>query len=294
MLITEEVEIKLGRNYKYYEEKGYFIPKEKTQYYLNNHKNGTTTTVKHGTKIKVKVSDLTKGSKVIVECVCDNCEKKLSMMYSTYFKTNHDGKIYCRKCAKHIFNSKENNHRYNKNKTDEERINGRLYLDYINFIRNVLKRDKYTCYCCKKSSKESIKLNVHHINSYDWCIEERTDIRNGICLCENCHKNFHSIYGYGNNTKEQFLKWLNISEMILPNYNYTLSPTKIAYCIEDEEIIPSIKEYCKNNFNGKGIPNIYNCCNHKRVKDGKYEYNILSYRKKHYIWYEEYLNSLNM
>lgn len=30
---------------------------------------------------------------------------------------------------------------------------------------------------------------------------------NGVCLCEKCHKEFHHIYGYRDNTKEQFEKF---------------------------------------------------------------------------------------
>ncbi len=41
--------------------------------------------------------------------------------------------------------------------------------------------------------------------------ELRTTLTNGITLCETCHKNFHHQYGYGNNTKKQFEKWLEIS-----------------------------------------------------------------------------------
>ena len=47
-------------------------------------------------------------------------------------------------------------------------------------------------------------MEPHHLDGYNKFKEKRTDINNGILLCVNCHKEFHKIYGYGNNTKEQF------------------------------------------------------------------------------------------
>ena len=35
------------------------------------------------------------------------------------------------------------------------------------------------------------------------------NVDNGIPLCNECHQDFHMIYGYGNNTEEQFLEWYN-------------------------------------------------------------------------------------
>lgn len=72
------------------------------------------------------------------------------------------------------------------------------------------KRDNYTCQKCGKIGG---KTNVHHCRIPFWkmleeltvmgitCVEdipndsEFWDINNGITLCEDCHKEFHSIYG---------------------------------------------------------------------------------------------------
>ena len=32
---------------------------------------------------------------------------------------------------------------------------------------------------------------------------------NGVTLCEDCHKEFHKIYGYGNNTEKQYEEFIN-------------------------------------------------------------------------------------
>ncbi|MBO0558944.1 hypothetical protein EXQ37_03675 [Clostridium botulinum] len=101
----------------------------------------------------------------------------------------------------------ENNPAYNPNLTYNDRIDRRLLFGYSEWRNNVYKRDNYTCQCC--GDKKGGNLKAHHLDSYNWCIDRRMDVDNGITLCDKCHKTFHSIYGYGNNTKyqmEDFLK----------------------------------------------------------------------------------------
>ena len=69
-------------------------------------------------------------------------------------------------------------------------------------------RDNYTCQCC--GCTESNSFNAHHLNSYDWCIDGRTNVDNGVTICKKCHKNFHKLFGYGNNTKEQYEEFLSL------------------------------------------------------------------------------------
>lgn len=98
----------------------------------------------------------------------------------------------------------ENSHFYNPELTDEERIGNRYTLFggkiYV-WRREVYERDNYTCQLCESSSNE---LNAHHLNGWNWAVEERFDIDNGITLCVDCHGGFHKEYGRGNNTREQF------------------------------------------------------------------------------------------
>jgi len=78
----------------------------------------------------------------------------------------------------------------------------------LNWKEECRERDNYTCQKCGK--RDGGKLPVHHKKSFSLILEESGvttleealeyfefwNIDNGISLCEDCHKEFHSIYGY--------------------------------------------------------------------------------------------------
>lgn len=68
-------------------------------------------------------------------------------------------------------------------------------------------RDNFTCKLCFDDSGGN--LISHHLNAWHSFKNQRYDLNNGICLCESCHKQFHSIYGSGHNTKAQFKEFCN-------------------------------------------------------------------------------------
>ena len=110
----------------------------------------------------------------------------------------------CRRCEEER-RIGEGNARWNPNLTDEQRKeNESRQKDpkVREWRKKVFQRDNFCCQIC--GSNKSGTLNVHHLNSWDWCIEERFNVENGITLCKYCHDNFHIQYKYGNNTKEQF------------------------------------------------------------------------------------------
>lgn len=94
------------------------------------------------------------------------------------------------------------NPNYNPGKTDEEREFGRIIPGYKEWVRAVYERDGYTCQRC--GDDRGGNLNAHHLDGYNWCKERRVDVSNGVTLCEVCHTEFHRIYGFHDNTKEQF------------------------------------------------------------------------------------------
>ena len=88
--------------------------------------------------------------------------------------------------------------------SEEERLLNKCRTntsEYHRFRRIAFSKNGKICYCC---GNESGKRVIHHLNGWSLSTQERYDINNTVTLCEKCHKAFHSMYGYGNNTKEQF------------------------------------------------------------------------------------------
>ena len=266
-LLSEEVNVRLvGSTVKYYENLGYSIPlKDNGKYDFNSN-------------IIVKVEDLKPYSDINVKVKCDNCGKKYEIKYSDYSKHNHNGLIYCKSCACHVLCSGENSPFYKKELTDEERMKSKNRFgdeNHTTWSKKVLARDKYTCQKCGKSNDRL--MAAHHIDSYDWCKEKRTDLTNGITLCENCHKNFHSLYGYGQNTRAQFEEWFDRPfDDILKEFDGEIPTMRPIICLETKERITNLLDYCKEHNYSK--THIWGCCNNKSKA---YD--------KHYMYYNDYI-----
>jgi len=100
-LLMEVVEVSLcGRNIKWFENKGYEIPRSKNKY--------GKVQIKHGITILVKIKDLPKYSSVRVDIQCDGCGGVLTgILWNNYQKSvKNDGKYYCQKCASRLFGVK--------------------------------------------------------------------------------------------------------------------------------------------------------------------------------------------
>ena len=267
MLITKEVEITITHNnYRYYQNLGYHI-----EMFVN--KNGQLAPRKQ--KIIVKVEDLSKTSSAKVEIRCDYCGHVKTVTYARYYNHNHNGKTYCIHCYAKVFCTGSNSRRWNPTLTEEERENGRNYPEYMEFVKRVLARDMNTCYCCGKKTHNP---EVHHLNGYNWFIKGRTDDSNAVTLCLNCHFNFHSIYGKGNNTKEQFEEWIGKTIDCLDKYNGILPTARKVYCIEQNKIYYSAIQI--EHILGIGKSTIYDICNKKR--------GCKSAKGLHFLWLDEY------
>jgi len=135
-LITKEVYVGLGvKNTKHYEDLGYNILKEKDKW-------GRLRTPR-GTKILVKVKDLTKGSNSKVEVQCDNCFKIVSVRFVDYeFSVHKDNTYLCNSCATKIIAT---------NKMVKTRLkNGKSFKQWCieNNRKNVLERWDYELNDC--------------------------------------------------------------------------------------------------------------------------------------------------
>lgn len=139
------------------------------------------------------------------KCKCDYCGKEIIKANSLMNKRNFCSSTCMGKWMSENLKG-ENNPFYNPNLTYTERMIKRNYTEYHEFVKEVFERDKYTCANC---GQHGGSLQVHHLNGYNWDKENRVNPNNGVTLCNACHKEFHSLYGYGNNTKEQYEEWIS-------------------------------------------------------------------------------------
>lgn len=69
---------------------------------------------------------------------------------------------------------------------------GRNTKEYQEWRAAVFRRDNYTCQIC---GQRGGTLNAHHIKRYRLCVAGRTDVSNGITLCQSCHREVHRREG---------------------------------------------------------------------------------------------------
>ena len=95
-----------------------------------------------------------------------------------------------------------------RNSSEDDWDNTTLVND---FRKKVFGTRERKCICCGKEIRE---MQLHHLNSRNKYPEQTFDKDNVVIICKDCHKNFHDEYGYGNNTKEQFEKFLKNNKNI--------------------------------------------------------------------------------
>jgi len=71
---------------------------------------------------------------------------------------------------------------------------------WSSWVGRVLSRDNYTC----QLSGLGGKLATHHISAWSRSKSQRFRTSNGVTLLAVLHKLFHSLYGRGYNTPQQF------------------------------------------------------------------------------------------
>lgn len=106
----------------------------------------------------------------------------------------------------------EDHYKWNPSLTDEDRKHNSSRLTQLGYKKwrgSVLSKCNNKCIICGEKKTKLNKLVPHHLNSWNTHVDQRLDVNNGVAVCEHHHKEFHSIYGFGNNTKEQFEEYMN-------------------------------------------------------------------------------------
>jgi hypothetical protein len=137
---------------------------------------------------------------VIWKCECINCGKFYNRRGS--FLING----YQNSCRCAITGS--NHYRWRSDYTFNDRSSRRSFTQLIKWRKKVYLRDNYKCWVC--GDNVGGNLVAHHLDGWDNFKKKRFFVKNGVTLCESCHIEFHELYGFGDNTKNQFYEYLKI------------------------------------------------------------------------------------
>lgn len=142
------------------------------------------------------------------KCSCHDGEENppLKSILASHLKS---GKIQSCGCLHNELMTGENNWAW-KGGIAPERTKLRRGEEYYQWRNDVGTRDNLICQCCGSKSR---KVEAHHLYSFIEHEDLRYDVRNGICLCRNCHNtrekgSFHNTYGTHNNTPEQLREYI--------------------------------------------------------------------------------------
>lgn len=92
---------------------------------------------------------------------------------------------------------------WNPSLTDEDRVKSRKGPNLDCWRTTVFNRDNFRCKVCDCGGK----INAHHLDGWKWAIDKRYDPDNGVTLCVKHHREFHKLYGSGDNTAEEFFEY---------------------------------------------------------------------------------------
>ena len=142
--------------------------------------------------VRVTANTKTKdGTQPAWLCVCD-CGETTTVRSNYLRKSNQHQRKSCG-CLTAIRAAERkgaNHPSYNPDLTDDQRRHRAFDRANYKWTRAVLKRDK-SCQRCGSADR----LHVHHIYPYAWYPNLRTELTNGIVLCNKCHRAYHNKHG---------------------------------------------------------------------------------------------------
>lgn len=142
-----------------------------------------------------------------VRTTCDNCNKEYYVLPSNLKNRRYNYcSIECKNDGFSKYFSGSNSPIWNHNKSLWDRLIERKYPKYTEWREDTYRKNNYKC--CKCGNQKGGNLNAHHIYNYSEYPNLRTDLNNGITLCESCHKEFHKKFGYTGNNKKQIQYFL--------------------------------------------------------------------------------------
>lgn len=156
----------------------------KTEYFKNKYKD--TMKRRYGVENSFQLEEIKEKSR-------NTMIKKYDVEYNTQRKVIKEQYLYGDKNYFYI----------NGNGSSQEWISPKAKR----FKRMIFKNFGRVCCVCKKEKRE---MNIHHIYSRNKFPEKTYDIENVVVICKECHMEFHSMYGFGNNTKNQFYEFIQL------------------------------------------------------------------------------------
>lgn len=104
---------------------------------------------------------------------------------------------------------------------------------HIRWAQEVKRRDGFACVICGRNGY----LNAHHKNAYASFPEQRYDVDNGVTLCQQHHDEYHSIYGKGRNTEDEFEEFQKIMSKLHKTARVNAIKVNITEAIKKKLII---------------------------------------------------------
>lgn len=132
-------------------------------------------------------------------CICDCGNEKLVLLEN--LRNGSTGSCGCLKRELRASQFGSTHPGWNPLLTEEDRVKQRKIVGLADWREAVFARDGFTCQIC---GARGGKLHAHHVNAYHWDIAGRLDVDNGITLCVEDHRGYHSAFGKNNSTKEKF------------------------------------------------------------------------------------------